>query len=378
MRGCISIGLADGHFLLNRRPGWEAHSYAYLGEDGKRYHDCERGEPYGPTFGAGDVVGCGLLCERREIFFTKNGEHLGVAFSDVTCSLYPTVSLHSPNEALTVNLGASPFKFDVEALLREQRREKLMQARLATSMGRRRHTEELTLPIQRCSQVAKYQIPSGTIPKLVEAYLLHYTYDRTLHKLRESTGEAKAEGGPSHTNEAISKGGDGEGGVEEMENQTGMVVDEGAEQQDRPGNGCDSGWWESHHKLEETVELRRALRARVLGGDVEGAFKLCEQRCPGLLDRHTHAQADASQLDLLRDVFALVAYEDPEREDSPVSYLMQASRPHFITYDVQPGQRHATAAALNGAVLQEHGLSSTSGKGSVLDANLGYGEPLSW
>lgn len=35
---------------------------------------------------------------------------------------------------------------------------------------------------------------------------------------------------------------------------------------------------------------------------------------------------------------------------------------HVSTYDVQPGQRHATAAALNGAVLQEHGLSSTSGK----------------
>lgn len=43
-----------------------------------------------------------------------------------------------------------------------------------------------------------------------------------------------------------------------------------------------------------------------------------------------YAEADASQLDLLRDVFALVAYEDPEREDSPVSYLMQASRPHFM------------------------------------------------
>ena len=56
------------------------------------------GDPYGPTFSVGDVIGVGLLCDKREIFFCKNGEHLGIAFSDVSCSLYPTVSLHSPNE----------------------------------------------------------------------------------------------------------------------------------------------------------------------------------------------------------------------------------------------------------------------------------------
>ena len=128
-RGCISIGLADQFFQLNRRPGWEVNSYAYLGEDGRKYNDCERGESYGPPFGVGDVIGCGLLCDRREIFFTKNGEHLGVAFGDVPCALYPMVSLHSPNEAATVNLGAAPFKFDVESLVHERRRDKLAEVR---------------------------------------------------------------------------------------------------------------------------------------------------------------------------------------------------------------------------------------------------------
>ena len=60
--------------------------------------DSERGEQYGPRFGTGDIIGCGLLTERRELFFTKNGAHLGVAFSEISAILYPTVGLHSPGE----------------------------------------------------------------------------------------------------------------------------------------------------------------------------------------------------------------------------------------------------------------------------------------
>lgn len=57
-RGSIAIGLADGSFELNRQPGWEPNSYAYHGEDGRKYSESERGEAYGPSFAAGDVVGC--------------------------------------------------------------------------------------------------------------------------------------------------------------------------------------------------------------------------------------------------------------------------------------------------------------------------------
>ena len=97
-RGAIAVGFADGHFKLNRQPGWEPDSYAYHGYDGRRYADSERGEPYGPRVSTGDVVGCGLLAERREVFFTRNGQHLGVAFTEVGAMLYPTVGLHSPGE----------------------------------------------------------------------------------------------------------------------------------------------------------------------------------------------------------------------------------------------------------------------------------------
>ena len=88
-RGCVAIGLADANVQLDRQPGCEPNSYAYFGEDGRKYHDSERGEVYGPGFVQDDVVGCGLLCAEREIFFTKNGKHLGVAFDGVGLSRLP-------------------------------------------------------------------------------------------------------------------------------------------------------------------------------------------------------------------------------------------------------------------------------------------------
>lgn len=79
VRGSIAIGLAEAAFPLNRQPGWEPNSYAYHGEDGRRYHDSERGENYGPSFVSGDVIGCGFLVSKAEIFFTRNGKQLGTA-----------------------------------------------------------------------------------------------------------------------------------------------------------------------------------------------------------------------------------------------------------------------------------------------------------
>ena len=35
LRGSIAVGLADESYPLNRHPGWESHSYAYHGEDGR-------------------------------------------------------------------------------------------------------------------------------------------------------------------------------------------------------------------------------------------------------------------------------------------------------------------------------------------------------
>jgi hypothetical protein len=45
--------------------------------------DSNIGEEYGPGFDPKDTIGCGYLIDKKEIFFTKNGDYLDKAFSDV-------------------------------------------------------------------------------------------------------------------------------------------------------------------------------------------------------------------------------------------------------------------------------------------------------
>lgn len=49
---------------------WEAGSYGYHGDDGRKYSSSGMGEEYGPVFGSGDVIGAGLHLETQELFFT--------------------------------------------------------------------------------------------------------------------------------------------------------------------------------------------------------------------------------------------------------------------------------------------------------------------
>ena len=58
------------------QPGCKSGSYGYHGDDGKLFVSGS-GVPYGPKFFKGDVIGCGV--EFGTLYFTKNGEHLGVA-----------------------------------------------------------------------------------------------------------------------------------------------------------------------------------------------------------------------------------------------------------------------------------------------------------
>ena len=63
-------------------PGWGHRSWGYHGDDGQLFCidvGSNRGRPYGPTFGSGDVIGCGVDFGSKSAFFTKNGEHLGEA-----------------------------------------------------------------------------------------------------------------------------------------------------------------------------------------------------------------------------------------------------------------------------------------------------------
>eukprot|EP00882_Tetradesmus_deserticola_P015836 GHRQ01016884.1.p1 GENE.GHRQ01016884.1~~GHRQ01016884.1.p1 ORF type:complete len:209 (+),score=72.32 GHRQ01016884.1:270-896(+) len=120
--GRIAIGFSDKSFKLTRQPGWESGSYGYHGDDGRKFHHSEKGEEYGPKYSTGDTVGACLHFGRQEVFFTKNGTRLKTAFRNVRPQqMYPTVGLHSKNEQVVVNFGASPFRFDLEGLLADER-----------------------------------------------------------------------------------------------------------------------------------------------------------------------------------------------------------------------------------------------------------------
>ncbi|GAQ84119.1 spla ryanodine receptor domain-containing protein [Klebsormidium nitens] len=305
-RNCIAIGFTDENFKHSRQPGWEAGSYGYHGDDGKAYHASGRGDAYGPTFTTGDVVGAGVNHATQEIFFTKNGKHLGVAFADVREILYPTVGLHSKNERVEVNFGKRPFKFDLEALVQEERE-------------RRQRAVELV------------EMPSSISHSIVRGYLLHYGYQDTLNAFDGSEGVHSAPGSSQNGNGHLAH--------------------------------KDIGWF----ALDERKQLRQLIGEGKIDGALQAlsmwypsilqdsrtnvAFLLnCQKfveyiKLSQLDEAVKHARGvlstfrgySALQDAHLEDVLALLAYEDPS--SSPVAYLLSHS------------QREVVADTLSASVL---------------------------
>jgi hypothetical protein len=114
----IGVGLAEADYDLTDMPGWYGTSYGYHSDDGRAFHGfSSQGIQWGPQYGTkGNVAGCGINYETREVFFTLNGEFLGVAYKAVPLSTYyPTVGVGSkPGVKVSFNFGAQPFKFNFE------------------------------------------------------------------------------------------------------------------------------------------------------------------------------------------------------------------------------------------------------------------------
>lgn len=113
--GYMGIGLAAQNVDMHRLPGWDKQSYGYHGDDGHSFNSSGTGQPYGPTFTTGDVIGCGFNLIENKCFYTKNGLNLGVAFIELaSVPLFPTVGLQTPGEELEANFGLEPFCYDIE------------------------------------------------------------------------------------------------------------------------------------------------------------------------------------------------------------------------------------------------------------------------
>jgi hypothetical protein len=113
-------------------PGWEKGSWAYHGDDGNLFLEEGRGVKYGDTYGTGDVIGCGADYEENELFFTKNGEHLGKYVRYIYCftadsnfstagssrsvpngRLFAVVGIGSPGVHFSVNFGETAFRYNL-------------------------------------------------------------------------------------------------------------------------------------------------------------------------------------------------------------------------------------------------------------------------
>ncbi|KAL8437451.1 hypothetical protein ACSSS7_000923 [Eimeria intestinalis] len=126
IRPSICVGLCPRTFLLNRPPGIEPRSIGYRAEDGRKH--CRKAKPasaaepvawegYGPPYGQGDVVGCGILNSSRGVFFTKNGTFVGHAGKgSATSELFPTISMRHTGDSVKLNF-AGPFLFNLQLLL---------------------------------------------------------------------------------------------------------------------------------------------------------------------------------------------------------------------------------------------------------------------
>uniref|UniRef100_T1IZ84 Ran-binding protein 9 n=1 Tax=Strigamia maritima TaxID=126957 RepID=T1IZ84_STRMM len=169
--GYMGIGLSVQGVNMNRLPGWDRNSYGYHGDDGNSFCSSGNGQPYGPTFTTGDVIGCGVNLIDNTCFYTKNGHNLGIAFTDLPLNLYPTVGLQTPGEVVDANFGQAPFVFDIEDMMKELR------MRTRTTID--------NFPVS--DKQGEWQI---ILHKIVSTYLVHHGYCATAEAFARSTGQA--------------------------------------------------------------------------------------------------------------------------------------------------------------------------------------------
>ena len=362
MRGAIAVGLADTAFPVKQQVS-EPKSYAYHGCDGRLYVDFERGEEYGPRFATGDIIGCGVLTERREIFFTKNGAHLGVAFSNITAVMYPTIRLHSPGEQVTLNLGGEPFVFDIDSLVVKQRC--------------LRHQQALATPP-----------PIVEFDALVRSYLLHMNYGETHRALETAPREDTPPMAPAR---AVVLSATAAANTDaEPDSKTTIAPKSGKCTSSGSGGGRGSNM-SGDHIVAPTPDVE-SMRKDLCSGLVLEAVMQIEQLFPELLVRHPYlhfrlrcqyfiellrakrsmdalryAQADLTPYQIippiagqsvaaeLADVFSLIAYEHSAAEAIAGRLGCVVGSAHCDEFR----DRTATSELLNAAVVEKNGIHAT-------------------
>ncbi|KAF9015400.1 hypothetical protein BDQ17DRAFT_1341003 [Cyathus striatus] len=178
-RGHISVGFIGGGVKYSRLPGWEPNSWGYHGDDGCSFATERNGTPYGPTYGAGDVVGCGIDFTTNKAFFTKNGVLIGDVFENVgkDTDLYPSVGIQHTGESVRANFGHDPFKYDIDYHVR-RRYSDTWSTILRTPIDSAVLKGELQAKNEASHSVTT-EDSGAIINRLVLSYLIHHGYAKT-------------------------------------------------------------------------------------------------------------------------------------------------------------------------------------------------------
>lgn len=116
--GYIAVGISDpSETDSSAHLGWFPSSYGFHADIGCAFHASGTGAAFSTRWKEGDVIGCGIDFIRSEVFYTLNGEWLGVSHRglQIKSSWYPAVSMQSPGEHITANFGTEPFVFNFMA-----------------------------------------------------------------------------------------------------------------------------------------------------------------------------------------------------------------------------------------------------------------------
>ncbi|CAB5100845.1 unnamed protein product [Rhizophagus irregularis] len=108
----IAMGLATKKYPLNRLPGCNTHSVGFHSDKGRIFHNEKySGSKYAEKWGeVNDVIGCGYCPKTGQVFFTMNGNYLGIAYTGLFHNWYPTIGSNGVC-SLKVNFGQKEFKY---------------------------------------------------------------------------------------------------------------------------------------------------------------------------------------------------------------------------------------------------------------------------
>ncbi|POM62426.1 hypothetical protein PHPALM_28424 [Phytophthora palmivora] len=330
--------------ILHRDLGESANSLAYVGKTGcvishgREFLQCER-------YGAGDVVGCGVLFDTNTFFFTLNGKLMGMlsardvydlddfgefesseedsdddnaeseedgngdtmadrdvrirvdTFDDVVMedtdgrheeekALYPSVSLHGVGECVQAVFDPKEFQFDLTGF--EQQIQKERQHAL---LAERDKQSQCKLPID---IEQSNRMDETAMNELVQDFFLHYGYENAFKTFESALAPSKRQRVASddtnldYSDEAEASSVLGATGVEDMEDDS---KDEGMDCGDPQRNLCPP----IQQQMRESLSLRHEIREHIRCFRTAQALVVLEQNMPTLLNNGTSCHSRSLQ-----------------------------------------------------------------------------------